>query len=583
MRLVTILLALLSTSCVSMGAGAPDLVLYNANVYTVDDAQPKAEAVALRGDRIVAVGGNDAIRALAGSTTRGIDLQGAMVLPGFNDAHTHFGNAVEWHFQAMVMYVEDEAAMVRELQKAAGRVPKGMWITGGDWGSVASGRAARRGQGGYVAFAPSLKAIDAVTPDHPVLLRRHDHAYFINGAGMKALRFDKAVSDPATGRYGRDKATGEFDGMLYDSVGELIDKQLPPFSRARAMIGARAVAKDLNRVGITSIQDMTRFEALSQQQLYHAHVERSFTDVAIFQELRDRGELTVRVHAVQPLRAWSRLASQGARPLGGDAWIRFAGLKDLLDNGYMFEPYADNPKYSGGWTFRMLDEAHEERQIVEADRMGWDILLHVLGDRALRKTLDWYEAAIRANGARPDRRMRLVHAWYATPGDIARAGRLGLVADIQPSLLLERFDAVERSLGPERSRWAHAYRTMIDNGMRLNLSSDFPGTFNRLSFAVYNPLENIYMAVTRQDLHGEPKGGWHPEQRITLDEAIRAYTINPAWSSHEENVKGSITVGKLADLVVLSRDIRAIPPAELLETEVRYTIVGGRIVHGPAR
>jgi predicted amidohydrolase YtcJ len=368
--------------------------------------------------------------------------------------------------------------------------------------------------------------------------------------------------------------------MLSGTVGELIDKQLPPFSHAQSLIGARGVAKELNRVGITSIQDMTRVEELSRQQVYHANVERSFTDVRIYRDLRDRGELTVRVYAVQPIRAWEGLASQGIRPHGGDAWLSFGALKDLADNGLMLQPYSDNPAYRGGWTFRMVDEAFEERQIVAADRAGFDITMHVIGDLALRRTLDWYQAAIEANGPRADRRMRLIHVWYADPADLARAGRMKMTADVQPSLLLERFAAVERSLGPERSRWAHAYRTLIDAGVRLNLSSDFPGTVNRLSFAAYNPLENMYMAVTRQDLHGQPAGGFHPEQRITIDEAIRAYTINPAWASHEENVKGTITVGKLADLVVLSRDIRRIPPQDLLKTEVRYTVVGGRIVYG---
>jgi predicted amidohydrolase YtcJ len=204
----------------------------------------------------------------------------------------------------------------------------------------------------------------------------------------------------------------------------------------------------------------------------------------------------------------------------------------------------------------------------------------VRGDLALRRTLDWYEAAVRTNGPRAGRRQRLIHVWYSHPDDLARAGRMGLVADVQPAALLERHEAVSRALGLERVKWASAYRTMIDSGVRLVLSSDFPGTVNRLTIAVYNPLHNMYMAVTRQDLHGRPAGGFHPEQRITIDEAIRAYTFNPAWASHEESLKGSIMVGKLADLVVLSRDIRAIPPTELLTTEVRHTIVGGRFVFG---
>jgi predicted amidohydrolase YtcJ len=325
---------------------------------------------------------------------------------------------------------------------------------------------------------------------------------------------------------------------------------------------------------------MARVDEVSRQQLYHAHVERSFTDHRIFRDLRDRGELTLRVYAIFPLRQWAGLGAAGIRPRTGDAWLSYGALKDLADSGYMLEPYADNPNYRAGWTFRMVDEAFEERQMIEGDRAGYDLTTHVIGDLALRRTLDWYEAAIRANGPRADRRQRIIHVWYAHPDDLARAGRLGLAADVQPSALLERYDAVGRFLGPERERWASAYRTMIDNGLRLLLSSDLPGTFNRLSMAVYNPLENIYMAVTRQDLHGKPAGGFHPEQRITVDEAIRAYTVNPAWASHEENLKGSISVGKLADLVVLSKDIRNIPPQDLLKTEVRYTVVGGRIVHG---
>jgi predicted amidohydrolase YtcJ len=227
-----------------------------------------------------------------------------------------------------------------------------------------SGRAARQGKADYVAFTPDLKAIDAVTRDHPVLLRRHDHAYFINSAGMRALRFDKAVADPATGKYGRD-AAGEFTGMLYGTVGELIDKQLPPMTHAQALIGARGVARQLNRVGITSIQDMSRIEEISRRQLYHANIERSFTDTRIFGDLRDRGELTVRVYAMLPLRQWPDLAGAGIRPRSGDRWLSFGGLKDLADNGYMLEPYADTPGLS-----RRMDLPHGGRGLRGAPDRG---------------------------------------------------------------------------------------------------------------------------------------------------------------------------------------------------------------------
>jgi predicted amidohydrolase YtcJ len=514
----------------------PDPV--NAKVYTVDDAQPAAEAVAIRGDRIVAVGSDAAVRALAGSATRSIDLQGQMVLPGFNDAHTHFGNAVEWHFQVMLMHVEDQAAMLRGLREATARVPKGMWITGGDWGTVAAGRAARQGNPGFVAFTPDLKAIDAVSPDHPVLFRRHDHSYFINSAGMRLLRFDRAVADPATGRYGR--AAGEFTGMLFGSVGELIEKQLPPMSHAQALIGARGVAGSLNRVGITSIQDMARVEAVSRQQLYHAHIERSFTDHRIFSDLRDRGELTLRVYAILPLRQLPGLAAAGIRPRTGDSWLSYGALKDLADSGYMLEPYADNPNYRAGWTFRMVDEAFEERQMVEGDR-AWLRHDHA---RHRRPGAAPHARLVRGRDPRQRRARRpapaIIHVWYAHPDDLKRAGAWGWPPDVQPPRCWSARG--DRALARPRARKMGERLPHHDRQRRApDAELGFPRHLQSPVDGGVQPAGEHLHGGDAQDLHGKPAGGFHPEQRITLDEAIRAVTINPAWASHEENLKGSIT------------------------------------------
>jgi predicted amidohydrolase YtcJ len=228
----------------------------------------------------------------------------------------------------------------------------------------------------------------------------------------------------------------------------------------------------------------------------------------------------------------------------------------------------------------MVDEALEERQIVESDRAGFDMTTHVIGDLALRRTLDWYEAAIRANGPRADRRQRIIHVWYAHPDDLARAGRMGLVADVQPSMLVERHEAVARALGPERARWAHAYRTMIDAGMRLVLSSDFPGTVNRLSFASYNPLENMYMAVTRQDVHGQPRAVGIPSSASPSTRRSAPTRSTPPGLPTRRRSRAASRQASSRTWWCCRRTFRSIPPQDLLKTEVRYTIVGGRIVHG---
>ncbi len=552
-----------------------DLILHHGKVWTVDNRQPVAEAVAVRGDRIVRVGSAAEVLALRGAATQVIDLQGKLVLPGFNDAHTHFENAVNWFFQVMVMAVNDQADLLRELRAAAARVPPHLWITGGDWSTFAWQAAQKKGVPGWQALVPDLATIDAVTPDHPVLLRRFDHRYFINTAGMKLAGITETGATDAG--YERDPVTGRLTGMLGLAAGEKVEKLLPPFTRALKLIGARGVLRELNRVGLTSIHDVARVDEISQRHTFPTFIERSYSDIGLFRALKVRDELTVRVHALTPLETWADLADFDIHPGSGDELLNFGTLKDILDGTLMFAPLNGQ---TGSYTFRYKGAAAMQRNITAADHAGYDVGIHVLGDKALHQLLDWYETAIAANGPR-DRRFRLIHAWYATPADLARAGRLGLTADVTPHQLLDQnLPVLERNLGPERSKTTFAWRTMIESGMRVNIVSDLPGLFNRTSLSPYDPLENMYSAITRKD-PAAPAGtpAWHPEQGLTIEEAVQAYTINPAYSSHEETRKGSITPGKLADLVVLSRDILTRPVEELLQTKVLYTILGGRIVH----
>jgi predicted amidohydrolase YtcJ len=554
-----------------------DLILHGGRVHTMDAARPEATALAVRGDRIVTVGSDAAALALRGPRTKVIALEGRLVLPGFIDAHTHFENAVDWRFRLGVHGIADTPALVARLAAAVRGIPAGMWISGGDLGAAAAWAAESAKAPAPAPFTPDLAAVDAVTPDHPVLLRRHDMSYFANSAALGRARWDRTTPDPRGGRIERD-ARGEPTGILHGRAGERIAELMPPPSMAQKLVGARLALAELAAAGITSIHDVARLDAASQSRIFHTHVERSSTDLGIFRELQRRGELTARVYAFLTLPLWREVLDAGIRPRTDEGLIRFGGLKGFIDGFLMEQPYLDDPDYAGAFTFRFTTEEDIARAIADADRHGFDAVVHTVGDKAHRLLLDWYEAAIRANPPR-DRRFRVVHAWYPAAAEIARAGRLKLIADITPQHMVRGLRTADRSLGPERAKTAHAWRQLKDAGVRLNIVSDWPGSYNEQEPTPLAPLENIFMAVTRQSLDGRPPGGWHPAERLTLEEALEGYTLNPAYSSYEEDRKGTLTEGKLADVVVLSRDILRGAPEDLRKAQVDYTILGGRIVH----
>lgn len=557
--------------------GAATLVLRNADVWTLDAAKPSARAVAIRADRIVKVGTETEVLALAAGTTEVLDLRGAFVLPGFIDAHTHFGNAIQAFFEVRVVDVNEEPLLLERLRAAARNVPAQMWITGHGWASFAAAKTARDAAA-FQPMIPDLARVDAVTPNHPLLLRRYDGAYFANSRALQLARIDKHTPDPANGRYVKDPQSGELSGLLLGTAGERLAEIMPPPSRARDLIAAQTVLRELAGYGITSIHDIARIDAISQTKVYRTHLERSTTDLSLFTDLRARNELTVRVQALLTLGNWRDYAGYGIRPGGGDDFIRYGPLKGFVDSYAMSAPFLDTPQFAGGFTFRVTDEQALRADIIGADAAGFDSGLHVTGDLAQRLLLDWWEDAIRLNPER-ERRFRLIHTWYPARAEVARAGRIGALADLQPYHLVRELDSMERRLGPERAAFAFPWRSLQEQGVRISLSSDWPGSYDRANIAPLNPLENMYYAVTRQRLDGTPAGGFHPEQALTIDEAIRGYTMNPAYGAREENIKGSITAGKLADLVVLDRNIRTIEPRELPRVAVQYTILGGRVIY----
>jgi len=550
--------------------------LYGATVWTADPHQPLASAVAVAGDRIAKVGSDAEVLSLITPDTTLVDLAGRMVCPGFNDAHTHFENAVDWYFQVALTDVNDQALLEERVAATAARLTPGLWITGGDLGDFASTR-----DESVTLLEPEPAAIDALTPDNPLLIRRADHQYFANSKAFEVASIDRDTPDLRGGRFGRD-ADGELTGMLYGQAGEFLQRLVTPISLEQKLLGARGVMTQLNAVGITSIHDIARLPAVTAETIPPVFLERSYSNAQIFQTLADRGELGVRVYAFLPLDTFDRLSGHGITPKTGDDWLRFGALKIFIDSGAMLPPFdpADAPgtALTDGWSYRFVGEERLAELVLAGDAAGFDIGVHVQGDRGCRIAIEAFEQAALLNGPR-ERRHRLIHAWHLAADDFARAGKLGLVADVTSDQLLLYSTNLDEALGLARSANAFAWRRMVDSDVTVNLVSDFPGAFNKSHVAQIDPLRNMYAAVTRKGDDGEQSVPFHPDQAITVDEALLAYTANPAYSSHEEDVKGSITPGKLADLVVLSEDIRAGGPEVLLRATVEQTYLGGRLVY----
>lgn len=558
------------------GPTPADLILRNAAIWTVDPARPTAKAVAIAGEHIVAVGAEDDIERHHGANTRVIDLRGAMLLPGFTDAHTHFGNAVDAFFTARVVDIGTDAALAERLRAAAARIPKGFWITAFDLQAFAAGAAAKRRDTAFTPFTPSLAALDAATPDHPVLIRGHDGRAFVNSLALRLARIERNTPNPLNGEYVHDRS-GALTGELRGSAATRMAATLPPPTRARALIAARVLIRTLNAQGITGIHDIARIDALSQERTPSVDVERSYTNLDLFRDLQKSGDLDVRVDALLPLAGWRDYARLGIRPGTREGRIRFGTLKAFMDASYMSAPFANAPNWRGGLSYRVDDPSRLRADVIGADAAGFDIAIHVMGDAGHAIVLDDYAAAIAVNPPR-ERRFRLIHMWYPSAAQIARAGAMRLIADITPSQLTEQLGSIDAALGPARAASAFPWASAAAAGMTIDIGSDWPGSFDGISVSPNNPLENIFYAVTRRHI-GDKTAGWHTREALTIDQAIAAYTANPAWAARENGERGTVSPGNIADLVVLSQDIRKIPPERIPDTRVLMTLVGGRVVY----
>ncbi|OFW04684.1 MAG: hypothetical protein A3H96_09755 [Acidobacteria bacterium RIFCSPLOWO2_02_FULL_67_36] len=524
----------------------PDVVIVNAKVHTVDPQKRSAEAVAICGETIARVGSTAEVKRLAGPSTRVIDAGGRLVVPGFNDAHVHLLSGADELLGVDLRPSTSELDFAARLAAYARTLPKGRWIVGGYWDH-------ERWPGRRL---PTRQLIDAATPDNPVFVQRLDgHMGVANSLALALARVGRDAVAPDGGTILRD-AGGEPTGLLKDNAMGLVLRAVPADSLEDTMAKAKAALKHAAEVGVTTIQDLTA----------------SQTELRAYQALRAQGDLTSRIYSTQS-HGIAGLRAAGVMTGFGDDWLRIGGVKFFVDGSMgsstaaFFEGYADDPKNTG---LLLQPPDALEKALFDADAAGFQLVVHAIGDRANAIVLDIFEKLQRERGAR-DRRPRVEHAQVVRAADKARFAKLGAIASIQPSHCIDDMRWAEQRIGPARAALSYNFRSFVDAGARVAFGTDW-------FVEPLDPMLGLYAAVTRQFPDGTPPGGWHPGERISMAQAIEFYTLGSAYAEFAERRKGSITEGKLADLVILSRDLLTIAPREILTTHPVLTMVGGRVV-----
>lgn len=557
---VAVLLAV--AAALPAAAQPADLIVLAGGAWTGDSAVTGVRAVATREGRIVAVGTHEDVLAHRGPETRVIEAHDRYLVPGFIDNHTHFASAGALLLGVNLLDVADADGLIRRVREARDRLPPGAWVTGGDWGAyeawALSSTGDRRDAAERPAFRPDRTLIDSITPQTPVLLNRWDRSEYL--ANERALVLAEATC-MWTGVECRD---GRPTGRLTADAAARVRAVIPPKPLEQRLRESRAALEHLAEFGVTTIHDNTTPEQLE-----------------VFQVLRREGDLTVRIYARPTLDKWDELRAVGIRHGFGDDMLRIGGLKGFVDgimgnsSARFYEPYRTTG-VRGSWRDMMLQPPGMLELLLGADSAGHWPQVHAIGDEAIDTLLSMYEHVMRVNGPR-ERRFRVIHTQVMRGPEVAgRMARLGVIAEVQPYHAIDDMRWMEERIG-ERSRWAYAFRTLEDAGVLLSFGSDWPGT--NASWYTADPLKGIYAAVTRQTLEGEPAAGWFPEERVSVETALRAYTVNNAFAEGTEDLKGRLRAGFLADFVLLDRNPFEVAPAALKDVGVALTVVGGRVVY----
>lgn len=556
-----------------------DLVFLDGDIYTLDEKNPWARDLVITGNTITAVFNSDGeADKYIGENTKVVDLKGAFVTPGIIDGHVHFGGAGALINDANLMMVSDEEGLKKEIGRVVELLEDGEWITDGLWGAYeqwALGDAGQARSKRGRSWRPTRFMIDDLTANNPCFLCRFDRQeYLANTAALKAAGMDDGIyNGMVIGGDGKPTGLIEHPSPAY----EMMRKAVKPKSHDRLLDENRAALKALREAGIVEVHDIERPDQTKR-----------------FIELQERGELTCRVWLRPDLSRGKELGDEGftmglhPQTKEKDMWLRYGALKGYIDGimgthgALFFEPYDDQPDNYGNWRRHTSDDP---RMLVgNMDKMyslireglsaGFIPNVHAIGTRGVAEMLDLYEKL--KNEGTDLTGFRVIHAQVIRPEDFSRFKDLNVIAEVNPYHLSDDMRWMEERIGYERCKGAYAFKSLLDNGAMLCFGSDWPGT----SAALYHmhPKYLIYAAVTRKTLTGEPQGGWFPEQRISVEEAIKAYTVNNAYAAFEGTARGSLEVGKLADITVFDRDLIEIPEDEILQTEVLYTIIDGRII-----
>ena len=519
-----------------------DIVIEGGPVWTgLSTGRGQPGAVAIADGKILAVGDSAQIARYVGANTAVLHATGGLVMPGFADGHTHF---IDGGFQLASVNLRDATTpqeFVRRLKEYAAHLKPGEWIMGGDWDHTLW-----RG-----APLPRHEWIDSVTPNNPVFVNRLDgHEALANAAAMRAAGVTVATPSP----FGGEITSG---GVFKDRAMDLVWHAAPdPSPEQRDSALARALAHAAS-LGVTAT----------------GHMSASFADLASYRRLVRANRQTVRVSLYLPLSNW-KVVAESAATNRGDDWVRIGGVKGYMDGSagsrtaFFFEPFSDSAGYRG---LMQQPESDMRAWVGAADSAGLQIAVHAIGDRANAIILAIYDSVARAHGAR-DRRFRVEHAQHLRPDDIPRFGSLRIVASMQPYHAIDDGRWVEQRIGPVRIKTTYAFRTLLDTDAPLAFGSDW-------TVAPLDPMLGVYAAVTRRTLDDKNPNGWVPEQKITVGEALRAYTYGNAWATFNEQKWGTLAPGRFADVVVLDRDPFAVPAESLGTIKPRFTIVGGRIVY----
>jgi predicted amidohydrolase YtcJ len=530
---------------------AADLIIQNARIWTVDSSRPDAEAVAIFGDRIVAVGSNAQIDIWRGPHTRAVDAAGKRLLPGFNDAHVHFTDGGSQLDSVQLNDSTSPREFARRIGERAAKTAKGDWLLGGDWDETKWNP----------AELPAKELIDSATPETPVAVNRYDgHMVLANSLALRLAGITAQTSDPAGGVIVRDRQ-GNPTGALKDAAMDLLFKAVPPPSHDQRRHAIERALEHAASLGVTSVQ----------------HMNPDYADIAIYSELLGEGKLTTRIYAAPLITQVDDQVKIGIRRAFGGPYLRIGAVKAYADGSlgsstaYFFESFSDQPGNRGLVSDEMHPASLMRDRMMRADAAGLQICTHAIGDAGISAILDIYAEIEKAHGSR-DRRWRIEHAQHMAAKDFDRFAQQHVIASVQPYHAIDDGRWAERRIGHDRASRTYAFRTLIDHGVRLALGTDW-------NVAPLNPMLTLYAATTRATLDGKNPKGWFPEQKLNIKEAIEAYTMGSAYAEFQEDEKGSITPGKLADMVLLSDDVLSIDPVKIRDVKVLKTWVGGKLTY----